>query len=850
MSALPASVLPATLSGTAASENAAPSAKPASKMYVVKRNGKKEDVHFDKITDRLTRLCEGLNSDFVDPVFIAQRVVQGIYPGVTTVELDTLAAETAASYAADHPDFNKLAARIEVSVLHKTTESSFSALARKMHAYVHPVTKLPAPLLAEDVAAIIAKNAERLDAAIDYSRDFDFDFFGFMTLMKSYLLKMNDKVAERPQHMFMRVALGIHKADVDAALETYELMSRKYFIHATPTLFNAGTPVPQMSSCFLLAMKEDSIDGIYDTLKQCAVISKHAGGIGLSVQNIRCEGSYIRGTNGYSNGLVPMLRVYNDTARYVDQGGGKRKGSFAIYIEPWHADIEAVLDLKKNHGKEETRARDMFYALWTPDLFMERVKDDGMWSLFCPNEAPGLADVHSAAFNELYAKYESTPGLARKVVKARALFHKICTAQIETGQPYMVYKDACNRKSNQQNLGTIRSSNLCTEIVEYSSPDEVAVCNLASINLSAFVKDAYLSTAAFDFDELVRVTGVVTKNLNKVIDETFYPVAEARASNMRHRPIGVGVQGLADVFAMMRFPFESPEAADLNKEIFESIYYGAVKASMNLAKKHEPYASFAGSPTSKGKLQFDLWNDDLASAPSSNATTSKKSRHNWEELRADVVAHGLRNSLLTATMPTASTSQILGNNECFEPFTSNLYSRRTLAGDFTVINRHMLKDLVEQGLWTKEVRNQVIADGGSIQNVAAIPASTKALYKTVWEITQKAVISMAADRGPYICQSQSLNIHIRSPNADTIGAMHFFGFKKGLKTGMYYLRTRPKAEPTKITVDRRALSNTKNASDAAATMANKHKPTVSGSTHSNANNDDDQGSSECLMCGS
>lgn len=749
-------LIPAERAGSDA--HSAPATKPASKLYVVKRNGFREDVHFDKITERLERLCAGLNSDFVDPVFIAQRVVQGIYPGVTTVELDTLAAQTAASFAADHPDFNKLAARIEVSVLHKTTESSFSALASKMHAYVHPVTGKAAPLLSDDVAATIAEHAERLDAAIDYSRDFEFDYFGFMTLMKSYLLRMNDKVAERPQHMFMRVALGIHKADVEAALETYDLMSKKYFIHATPTLFNAGTPVPQMSSCFLLTMKEDSIAGIYDTLKQCAVISKHAGGIGLSVQNIRSEGSYIRGTNGYSNGLVPMLRVYNDTARYVDQGGGKRKGSFAIYIEPWHPDIEAVLDLKKNHGKEETRARDLFYALWTPDLFMERVKDDGTWSLFCPNEAPGLADVHSAAFNELYTKYESTPGLAQKVVKARALWHKICVAQIETGQPYMVYKDACNRKSNQQNLGTIRSSNLCTEIVEYSSPDEVAVCNLASLNLSAFVKDAYSSTAKFDFEELVRITSVVTINLNKVIDETFYPVDEAKTSNMRHRPIGIGVQGLADVFAMMRFPFESPEAAALNKDIFEAIYYGAVMASMNLAKKHGPYASFAGSPTSQGKFQFDLWTLDNAAAHGATSAPTAKvgSRFDWHTLRNDVVVHGLRNSLLTATMPTASTSQILGNNECFEPFTSNVYSRRTLAGEFTVINRHMLKDLVEQGLWTKDVRNQVIADGGSIQNVAAIPGPYKELYKTVWEIKQKTVISMAADRGPFIASHSPL----------------------------------------------------------------------------------------------
>lgn len=1149
-----------------------------SKMYVIKRDGRKENVFFDKITQRVTNMCWDLNMDFVDPVQISQKVVQGLYAGVTTEELDKLAAETAASYATHHPDFNKLAARIEISNLQKKTTSSFSTLAKQLVEYIHPITNEPAPLLSEKVFGIIQENAERIDQAINYDRDFDLDYFGFMTLCKSYLLRMHDQIAERPQHMFMRVALGIHMNDIDAALETYDMMSQKYFIHATPTLFNAGTPHPQMSSCFLLTMKDDSIGGIFDTLKNCATISKHAGGIGLSIHNIRAEGSYIRGTNGKSNGIVPMLRVFNETSRYVDQcflpstpifteqgmhpigsivagdrvlnangvydtvesvhtssysgtmcqlnirsamepvvvtqehlvlvlrnqkrrlsydvirkrldanrirpeyvaakdltpddmvafpipnqvadipslstadlrmigimigdghvsqttmdqyvaldatkkqdvadfvmsyldsklvrygihdvgrntmrytwragngfpitramiysqsndkqvhptllnlgvdkclalvrgiletdgcirgkatseltlemasqnvirsvrhlllrcgiltsgyarnrvgeehttkygdtirttkptwvlriprhpilcealniepgkfrkvfrykdmlfsrintiehcqvkdqlvidlrmtnqdtpsyvtdvgvahnGGGKRKGSFAIYLEPWHADIERFLELKKNHGKEEHRARDLFYALWIPDLFMERVKADASWSLFCPNEAPGLFDVHSDAFRVLYTKYEATPGLAKKTMKARDLWYMICRSQIETGVPYMMYKDACNAKSNQQNLGTIRSSNLCTEIVEYTSPDEVAVCNLASINLSKFVKDAYTSHATYDFEALERIAQIVTKNLNRVIDQNFYPVEEAYNSNMRHRPIGIGVQAFADTLAMMRLPYESPKAKTLNKHIFETIYFGAVTASMELAKRLAPYRTFAGSPMSQGKFQFDLWN------------VKPTFGHDWETLRQNVIKHGVRNSLLVAPMPTASTSHILGNNECFEPFTSNMYARRVLAGEFTVVNKHMLRDLIEHDLWTSDIRNKVIAHGGSVQNIPDIPSWIKDLYKTVWEIKQKHVLDMAADRGPFICQSQSMNVHLAEPTFKILNSMHFYAWSRGLKTGMYYLRTRPKATAIQFTVDQQALQSSSGKS-----------PPI-------------EEEEECLMCGS
>ena len=811
-------------------------------MYVVKRNKTHEPVAFDKITARITNLCWGLDPAWVDPLVIAQRVVSGIFNGVETEQLDKLAAETSASFATRHPDFSKLAARIEVSNLHKKTNYSFSELAKKLHSYIHPITHKPAGLLADDVFDVIMANAEVLDAAIDYQRDFEFDYFGFMTLAQSYLLQLDGTVAERPQHMWMRVAVGIHKSDIRAAIETYNCMSTKQFIHATPTLFNAGTPKPQMSSCFLLTMKEDSIDGIFDTLKSCAIMSKYAGGIGLSVQDVRAQASYIAGTNGTSNGLVPMLRVFNDTARYVDQGGGKRKGSFAIYLEPWHSDIFEVLELRKNFGKEEERARDLFYAMWVPDLFMQRVKDNANWSLFCPNEAPGLSNVHSQEFNDLYQKYEAVEGLARKTIKARALFELICKTQIETGMPYMMYKDACNRKSNQQNLGTIKSSNLCTEIVEFSSADQTAVCNLASINLSVLVDKPYTAEAAFNFEKLVQVTGVVVRNLNKVVDTTYYPVPESKFSNLLHRPVGVGVQGLADTFAMMRMPFESEEALKLNNLIFESLYYGAVVASVELAKVDGPYSTFANSPMSQGKFQFDLWN------------VKPSARYDWEELRGQVVKHGIRNSLLVAPMPTASTSQILGNNECFEAFTSNMYARRVLAGDFVVINKHMLRDLVEAKCWTDAVKNQVIADGGSIQNVACISPEIKALYKTVWEISQKAVLQMAAGRGPFICQSQSMNVHLPRPTTKQIESMHFFGWKLGLKTGMYYLRTRPKAEPIKFTVDQQALASSRqDTQDTQDTQDNEGNPNVQVIQANQVTSELSMYGApqeECLMCGS
>ena len=611
---------------------------------------------------------------------------------------------------------------------------------------------------------------------------------------RSYLLKCDGVIAERPQHMLMRVSVGIHKSDVDSAIQTYHMMSQKLFTHATPTLFNSGCPRPQMSSCFLLCMKEDSIEGIYDTLKSCASISKYAGGIGLSVHNIRATKSYIRGSNGTSNGIVPMLRVFNDTARYVDQGGGKRKGSFAIYLEPWHADVFEWLDLRKNHGTEHERARDLFYALWIPDLFMQRVEANGDWSLFCPNEAPGLADCWGEEFKAKYEGYEKA-GLSRKTIKAQVLWFAVLNSQVETGTPYMLYKDACNSKSNQQNLGTIKSSNLCTEIVEYTAPDEIAVCNLASINLSAFANKAGSPTSpVFDFQALYETTKVVTKNLNKVIDNNYYPVAEARNSNMRHRPVGLGVQGLADCFCLMRYPFESPEAKQLNKDIFETIYFGAVEASVELAEQEGAYETYEGSPASKGVLQYDMWK------------VTPSSRWDWAALKAKMAQHGLRNSLLMAPMPTASTAQILGNNESIEPFTSNMYNRRTLSGEFVVVNKFLLRDLIDRGIWTQDVRTQMIADQGSVQRIAQVPQELKDLYKTVWEIKQKVCLDMAADRGAFICQSQSLNIHMAEPTTGKLTSMHFYAWRAGLKTGMYYLRTRPKADAIQFTVDQTALA--------------------------------------------
>ncbi|GAB5539264.1 MAG: ribonucleoside-diphosphate reductase subunit alpha [Salibacteraceae bacterium] len=759
-------------------------------MFVIKRDGRSEAVKFDKITGRIKKLCYGLHAS-VDPVKISMKVIEGIYDGVTTTVLDNLAAETAASMTTSHPDYALLASRIAVSNLHKNTEKSFSATMEQMYNYVDPHTNKKAPLLADDVYKIIQDNAEHLDSTIIYDRDFGYDYFGFKTLERSYLLKINGEVVERPQHMLMRVAIGIHKEDIDAAIETYDLMSERWFTHATPTLFNAGTPKPQMSSCFLLTTKDDSISGIYETLTQCAKISQSAGGIGLSIHDIRATGSYIRGTNGTSNGIVPMLRVFNDTARYVDQGGGKRKGSFAIYLEPWHADVFDFLDLKKNHGKEENRARDLFYAMWTPDLFMKRVEEGGDWSLMCPDECPGLSDCWGEEFEKLYTKYEKE-GKVKKTIKAQDLWFKILESQIETGTPYMLYKDAANAKSNQQNLGTIKSSNLCTEIMEYTAPDEVAVCNLASLALPKFVKDG-----KFDHDKLFEITYVATKNLNKIIDRNFYPVAEAKNSNFRHRPIGLGVQGLADAFILMRYPFDSPEAKQLNKDIFETIYYAALTASKDLSKEHGPYETYEGSPISQGKFQFDLWNVEPGT------------RWEWDVLREEIKEHGVRNSLLMAPMPTASTSQILGNNECIEPYTSNIYSRRTLSGEFAVVNKHLLRDLVKLNKWNDTVKNKLIAANGSVQEIDEVPDNLKELYKTAWEVSQKVIIEMSADRGAYIDQSQSLNIFMENANFAKLTSMHFYGWKAGLKTGMYYLRTKAARDAIQFTVDKTKLSEPK-----------------------------------------
>jgi ribonucleoside-diphosphate reductase alpha chain len=719
-------------------------------------------------------------------------VISGLYDGVKTTELDNLAAETAASLTTKHPDYAVLAARIAISNLHKNTLKSFSATMKRLYTYIDPKTGQNASLLSKEVYDVIKKNAVELDEAIIYDRDFGYDYFGFKTLEKSYLLKLEGQIAERPQHMLMRVAVGIHGTDLPAAIETYNLLSERWFTHATPTLFNAGTPKPQMSSCFLLTTQDDSIEGIYDTLKQTAKISQSAGGIGLSIHNIRATGSYIKGTNGTSNGIIPMLRVFNDTARYVDQGGGKRKGSFAIYLEPWHADVFEFLELKKNHGKEEMRARDLFYALWIPDLFMKRVESNEEWSLFCPHECPGLADTHGEAFEALYHSYE-VAGKARQVVKAQELWFKILESQTETGTPYMLFKDHANNKSNQKNLGTIKSSNLCTEIIEYTSKDEVAVCNLASLALPKYVRANEQGVMEFDHTRLYEVTKTATKNLNKIIDVNYYPVPEARNSNLRHRPIGLGVQGLADVFIMLRMPFESEEAQQLNKDIFETIYYASMEASMELAIKEGPYSTWEGSPISKGIFQFDMWN-----------VTPSSGRWNWEEMREKVVTHGVRNSLLVAPMPTASTSQILGNNECFEPYTSNIYARRVLSGEFAVVNKHLLKDLIKLGLWNESMKNKLISANGSVQNIPEIPQNLKDLYKTVWEIKQKTILEMAADRGAYICQSQSLNIHIQDVNFGKLTSMHFHAWKLGLKTGMYYLRTKAAADAIKFTVEKQA----------------------------------------------
>jgi len=817
-------------------------------MFVVKRDGRKEPIMFDKITYRVRKMCYGLN-ELVDPVKVAMRVIEGLYDGVTTSELDNLAAEIAATMTVAHPDYAKLAARISVSNLHKNTKKTFSEVITDLHDYVNPRTGKAASLIADDVYQVIMDNKEKLDSTIIYNRDFNYDYFGFKTLERSYLLKINGQIAERPQHMLMRVSIGIHPDDLDAAIETYELMSKKFFTHATPTLFNSGTPKPQMSSCFLLTMQDDSIDGIYDTLKQTAKISQSAGGIGLSIHNIRATGSYISGTNGTSNGIVPMLRVYNDTARYVDQGGGKRKGSFAIYMEPWHADIFDFLELRKNHGKEEMRARDLFYAMWIPDLFMKRVEENGDWTLMCPNECPNLFDVHSEEFETMYTRYEAE-GKGRKTIKARDVWEKILESQIETGTPYMLYKDAANRKSNQKNLGTIRSSNLCTEIMEYTSPDEIAVCNLASIALPKFVKGG-----KFDHDELYAVTKRVTKNLNKVIDRNYYPVKQAENSNMRHRPVGLGIQGLADTFIMLRMPFTSDEAKKLNEEIFETMYFAAVTASNEMAVEEGPYSTFKGSPISKGEFQFNLWglkDKDLSG------------RWDWAALRKKVMKEGVRNSLLMAPMPTASTSQILGNNEAFEPYTSNIYTRRVLSGEFIVVNKHLLEDLVELGLWNDDLKDAIMRANGSIQNIEGIPQDLKDLYKTVWEMSMKDIIDMSRHRGYFIDQSQSLNLFMEGANNAKLTSMHFYAWKSGLKTGMYYLRTKSAVDAIKFTLKTNAEVNDKkdvasSKIDASAPKAAKAKSQPVVSTEGSLSPDElraiiaqskEAEGDDCLMCGS
>nr|WP_294773880.1 ribonucleoside-diphosphate reductase subunit alpha [uncultured Flavobacterium sp.] len=811
-------------------------------MYVVKRDGHKEPVMFDKITDRIKKLCYGLN-ELVDAVKVAMKVIEGLYDGVTTSELDNLAAETAASMTVTHPDYAQLAARIAISNLHKNTNKSFSETMNEMYHYVNPRTNQAAPLLSEEVHQVIQDNAEFLNSHIIYNRDFNYDYFGFKTLERSYLLKINGKIVERPQHMLMRVSVGIHLNDLDAVIETYDLMSKKFFTHATPTLFNAGTPKPQMSSCFLLSMKDDSIDGIYDTLKNTAKISQSAGGIGLSIHNVRATGSYIRGTNGTSNGIVPMLRVFNDTARYVDQGGGKRKGSFAIYLETWHADIFEFLDLKKNTGKEEMRARDLFFAMWTSDLFMKRVEEDAHWTLMCPNECPGLYDVYGDEFEALYTSYEAQ-NKGRKTVKARELWEKILESQIETGTPYMLYKDAANRKSNQKNLGTIRSSNLCTEIMEYTSEDEIAVCNLASISLPMFVENG-----KFNHELLYNVTKRVTRNLNKVIDRNYYPVKEAENSNMRHRPVGLGVQGLADAFILLRMPFTSDEAKQLNQEIFETIYFAAVTASMEMAKEEGPYSSFKGSPISEGLFQHNLWNikDEELSG-----------RWDWAALRKEVVKHGVRNSLLMAPMPTASTSQILGNNEAFEPYTSNIYTRRVLSGEFIVVNKHLLEDLVKRGLWNEDLKQEIMRHNGSVQNIERIPADLKELYKTVWEMSMKDIIDMSRHRGYFIDQSQSLNLFMQDANYAKLTSMHFYAWKSGLKTGMYYLRTKAAVDAIKFTLNNDKKAEPTIAEKPEAVAVEVIVPTENGEMTAEdfaamverARNAAGNGGDDCEMCGS
>jgi ribonucleoside-diphosphate reductase alpha chain len=779
-------------------------------MHVTKRDGTREAVSFDKVLQRIRKSSRGL---VVNPDVIAQQILGRIVDGIKTSELDELTAQMAASLCTQHPDWGVLASRIAVSNHHKSTEPTFSAVIELLASQRAPKTGEPVSYLAAHVVRAVRENAAAIDERVKCERDYQFDYFGFKTLEKAYLLRDTaGRVLERPQYMWMRVAVGMwapREGEVvdgwlERAFHTYEALSLKKMTHATPTLFNAGLPRAQCSSCYLLSMSSDSIAGIFKTLGDCAIISKYSGGIGLHIHNIRARGSLIQGTNGTSNGLVPMLRVFNNTARYSDQGGGRRNGSFAIYLEPWHADVEDFLKLKLNTGAEEERARDLFYAMWMPDLFMKRVEDDADWSLFCPNEAPGLADVWGAAFEELYQRYERE-GRARKVMSARKLWFQILDTQMETGTPYILYKDAANAKSNQQNLGTIKSSNLCCEIIEYSAPDETAVCNLASVALPAYVRE----DRTYDFDELRSVVMATVHNLNRIIDINFYPTPETQRSNMRHRPIGLGVQGLADVFAMMGLAWEDAAAAELNQRIFEHIYYAALKASALMAGGAGTYETYAGSPASKGKLQFDLWSgaeEGDEKGKTVEPLTQADGTLDWAGLRALIAQHGLRNSLLVAPMPTASTSQILGYNECFEPFTSNLYTRRTLAGEFIVINKHLMQELMAAGLWSEGLKQKIVANNGSVQSIDEIPDDVKRRYKTAWEIPQKVLIDMAAARGAFICQSQSLNLFVAEPTIAKLTSMHFYTWKAGLKTGCYYLRTKAPVAAQKFTVDPRLLA--------------------------------------------
>jgi len=751
-------------------------------MFVTKRNGERKVVEFDKILRRIKVLGTeaGLTMNYTS---LTMKVIDQLFDGITTTQIDELSAEQCASLSSTHPDYNILAGRIVVSNHQKNSDSAFTDVISKLFNFTDK-NGIHAPLISENLYHLTLSHGNLLNDMCVHSRDYSIDYFGFKTLERAYLMKIDGKIVERPQHMWLRTACGIHGEDIVSIRQTYDLMSQKYFTHATPTLFNAGTPKPQLSSCFLQAMESDSIEGIYNTLKDCALISKWAGGIGLHIHNIRASGSHIRGTNGSSNGLVPMLRVFNNTAKYVDQGGGRRNGSFAIYLEPWHADVEMFLQMRKNTGDEELKARDLFYALWVPDLFMERIKTNGDWTLMCPDECPGLSDVYGEKFKELYTKYESE-GKGRKTVKARDIWYQVLDAQMETGTPYILYKDACNEKSNQKNVGTIKSSNLCTEIVEYSDENETAVCNLASIALPTFMKDGVM-----DYNKLHEVTKVVTHNLNRVIDVNYYPTEKTRRSNMRHRPVGIGVQGLADVFMLLNIAFDSEEAAKVNRDIFETIYHGAIEKSCELAVTEGKYETFDGSPASKGILQFDMWKVDPGNE-----------RYDWDSLKKDIMEKGLRNSLLLAPMPTASTSQILGYNECIEPFTSNIYNRRTLAGEFMLTNKYLMKDLLDLGLWNEQIKNNIIANNGSVQQIEGLSDDIKNKYKTVWEISMKKLIDMSADRGAFICQSQSLNLWLEDPNYNSLTSMHFYSWSKGLKTGIYYMRRKARHQAQQFTIE-------------------------------------------------